>query len=242
MLRVDILLQDAGGARRGMDFRNDLRGKVSAKLGLVFGQRIIDDAVEGSGQFLGLGADGFRDDGAAACRVLAIVGKRQVPGLEQCHDLARLFFQEFLAHHEDVGDQAGIFAGAVDHLDLGIFVHGKRQVGFIGDGDGNLAADQRRPGVGGGHRHLLDVGNRHAVLRQGIVQKDVAGGAFLIGDLLALEALDVGDRSVGDHGVGGLRNVEQRHDLQRQSGGDEIHRRMRGDVAALQLARRQVPR
>ena len=121
-------------------------------------------------------------------------------------------------------------------MTLGFCVHGKRQVGFIGDGDGNLAADQRRPGVRGRHRHLLDIGNRHAVLRQGIVQKDVAGGAFLIGDLLALKALDVGDRSIGDHGVGGFRNIEQRHDLQWQSGGDEIHRGMGGDVAALQLA------
>ena len=91
--------------------------KLPAKFSLVLRQRIIDDTIKGGGQFFRLGADCFRNDGAAASRILAIVGKRQVPSLEQCHDLARLLFQEFLAHHEHVGDEARIFTGAVDHLD-----------------------------------------------------------------------------------------------------------------------------
>src|SRR5262245_54744736 len=47
--QIDVLLQDAGGARRLVHFRNDLAGEVR-HLGLVLGQRIIDDAVESRGE------------------------------------------------------------------------------------------------------------------------------------------------------------------------------------------------
>src|SRR5918995_366261 len=45
--QIDFLLQDAGGACRGMHFWYDLAREIAAKLGLVLRHRIIDDAFEG---------------------------------------------------------------------------------------------------------------------------------------------------------------------------------------------------
>src|SRR5438552_18541675 len=61
LAQVDISLQDAGLARGGMDVGDHLLGEIAAELFLVLGQRIIDDAIEGGGQLLRLGADRFRN-------------------------------------------------------------------------------------------------------------------------------------------------------------------------------------
>src|SRR5438876_3056475 len=153
--KIDILLQDAGGAGRLVDFRNDLGSEIAGKFRLVLGERIIDDAVEGGGELFGLGANGLRNDGAAARGILAIISKGCIPDLQKSDDLARLLLEEFLAHHEDVGDEPRILARAVDHLDLRILLHRKGEIGLIGDGDRHLAGDQGRARVRCRHWHLL---------------------------------------------------------------------------------------
>src|SRR5215207_5367653 len=54
--QIDVLLQDAGCACRGMHFGYDLAREIAAKLGLVLRQRIVDDAFEGRCQFFRLGS------------------------------------------------------------------------------------------------------------------------------------------------------------------------------------------
>src|SRR5215218_5938921 len=49
--QIDVLLQDAGRACRGMHFGYDLAREIAAKLGLVLRHRIIDDAFKGRRQF-----------------------------------------------------------------------------------------------------------------------------------------------------------------------------------------------
>src|SRR6188472_1946451 len=110
LCQVDILLQDLSLARCRVHFRNDLLGEAAAELVLVLGERVVDDTLEGGGELFRLGADRPGNDRPAAGHVLAIVGERHVPCLEQGHDLSRLVREEFLAHHEDVGDEARVLA------------------------------------------------------------------------------------------------------------------------------------
>ncbi len=115
-------------------------------------------------------------------------------------------------------------------------MQGQCEIGFIGHGHGNASRDQGRARIGGGHGDFFDVRNGHAILRQGIIQENIAGGAFFIGHLFALETLDVRDRAIRQHGIGGSRHIKQGHDLDGQSCCDEIHGGVGGNVAALQLA------
>src|SRR5262245_22593930 len=94
LCEVDILLQDIGFARCGVDLGDHLLCEAAVELALVLGERVVNDTVESGGQLLRLCSHCLGNDCPSAGSVLAIVGERQVPGFEQGYDLARLVLEK----------------------------------------------------------------------------------------------------------------------------------------------------
>ena len=215
LLGRHVRLQEARLLGRRLDVGEGLGGEITGQRRLVLGQRIVFHPVEGAVEVLDRVAHRLGDDGATARHVGVVVLDGVAPALDHGQYFPGLGLEHLVADHQHVADQPGIVAGGKDHVHALVLRHRGRKVRLGGHGHRHLAGDEGAACVGGRHRHRLHVGDRQAVLVEGVFEQDVAGGPLLERHLLALEIGDRVDLLGGDDGVGGHRDIEQQHDLDR---------------------------